>query len=102
MFLVVAMGSAIATDGDATALLKAGKADQALRELNTTVTNEPNNARAYNLLCRVYYQLELWDTSMRMAEKAVALEPQNSTYHLWLGRAKAWRGARAFSRPAAA
>ena len=26
-------------------------------------------------------------TAVRMAEKAVALDPQNSSYHLWLGRA---------------
>jgi tetratricopeptide (TPR) repeat protein len=81
------MGAAIATDADPAALLKAGKADMALHELSTAVANEPNNAHAYHLLCRVYYQLELWDTAMRMAEKAVALEPQNSAYHLWLGRA---------------
>jgi tetratricopeptide (TPR) repeat protein len=86
-FILLAMGAAAATDADPAALLKAGKADMALRELSTTVANEPNNAHAYHLLCRVYYQLELWDASMRMAEKAVALEPQNSAYHLWLGRA---------------
>jgi tetratricopeptide (TPR) repeat protein len=39
------------------------------------------------LLSRVYFQLELWDSSVRMAEKALALDPQNSSYHLWLGRA---------------
>lgn len=72
---------------DSTALLKAGKADQALNTLNSTVAREPNDAQAYNLLCRVYYQLELWDSSIQMAEKSVALAPQNSEYHLWLGRA---------------
>ena len=74
-------------DVDSTALLKAGKADQALNSLNSTVAREPNDAQAYNLLCRVYYQLELWDNSIRMAEKSVSLAPLNSEYHLWLGRA---------------
>lgn len=74
-------------DADPMALLKAGKADQALHALNVIVAHEPNNAQAHNLLSRVYYQLELWDNSIHMAEKAVALEPQNSLYHLWLGQA---------------
>ena len=68
-------------------LLKTGKADEALRMLGLEVQNNPNNAGAYNLLCRVYYQLEVWDTSLKMAEKSVALEPRNSLYHQWLGRA---------------
>ena len=74
-------------DADPAALLKAGKADQAIHALNLAIKGAPNDARWYNLLCRVYYQLELWDNSMRMAEKALALDPQNSSYHLWLGRA---------------
>jgi tetratricopeptide (TPR) repeat protein len=79
--------SAAAADTDAVALLKAGQADRALHQLNTTIAHNPEDARAYNLLCRVYFQLELWDNSVRMAEKALALDPQNSFYHLWLGRA---------------
>jgi tetratricopeptide (TPR) repeat protein len=51
------------------------------------VANNPNDARAYNLLCRVYFQLELWDNAIHMAEKSVELDPSNSYYHLWLGRA---------------
>jgi tetratricopeptide (TPR) repeat protein len=74
-------------DTDPAALLKAGKADQAIHALNLAIARAPNDARSYHLLCRVYFQLELWDNSMRMAEKALALDPQNSSYHLWLGRA---------------
>ena len=58
-----------------------------MRSLNATLAQNPNDARAYNLLCRVYFQLELWDDAVRMAEKSVALDPQNSSYHQWLGRA---------------
>ena len=83
----LAMGTMAGADADPMALLKAGKADQALHALNVIVAHEPNNAQAHNLLSRVYYQLELWDNSIHMAEKAVALEPQNSLYHLWLGQA---------------
>ena len=81
----LALGAA-AADTDPAALLKAGKADEALHALNIAVEHDPNDARTYHLLSRVYYQLELWDNSVRMAEKAVALAPQNSSYHLWLGR----------------
>ncbi len=76
-----------AADTDPAALLKAGRADEAVRALNASIGHDPNDARAYHLLSRVYYQLELWDNSVRMAEKAIALDPQNSSYHLWLGRA---------------
>jgi tetratricopeptide (TPR) repeat protein len=85
VFLMI--GAAAGADTDPAALLKAGRADEALHALNVTVEHAPNDARAYNMLCRVYYQLEIWDSAIRMAEKAVALEPQNSVYHLWLGRA---------------
>ena len=81
------LGVAAAADADPVALLKAGKADEAVHALNTVLARDPKDARAYHLLCRVYFQLELWDNSIRMAEKAVALEPGNSAYHLWLGRA---------------
>jgi tetratricopeptide (TPR) repeat protein len=84
---VLLVAAAFAIDNDPSLLLKTGKADEALRVLNSTVAHSPNDARAYNLLCRVYYQLELWDDAVRTCEKAVALEPRNSSYHQWLGRA---------------
>jgi len=85
--LLSASASFAAADTDPFLLLKSGRADAAIRTLNATLAQSPNNARAYNLLCRVYFQLELWDESVKMAEKSVALDPQNSTYHQWLGRA---------------
>jgi tetratricopeptide (TPR) repeat protein len=69
------------------ALLQAGQANQALQVLSQEVQNRPANAAAYNLLSRVYFQLEMWDLAVRMAEKSVSLEPRNSLYHQWLGRA---------------
>jgi tetratricopeptide (TPR) repeat protein len=85
MFL--AAGGGLAADVNPQDLLKAGRADEARRLLDATVQHSPNDAEAYNLLCRLYFQLELWDNALRMAEKSVALEPGNSNYHLWLGRA---------------
>ena len=74
-------------DDDIEALLKAGQASQALHALTLQVQQHPGDAAAYNLLGRVYFQLEQWDTALRMTEKSVALEPHNSFYHQWLGRA---------------
>jgi tetratricopeptide (TPR) repeat protein len=87
VFLLILAVAGAGADTDPNLLLKAGQADQALHQLNIAIAHNPNDAHAYNLLCRVYFQLELWDNSVHMAEKALALEPQNSWYHLWLGRA---------------
>jgi len=72
---------------DATLLLQNGRANEALQVLNSQVRDNPNDARAYNLMSRVYFQLERWDDSLRAAEKSVALVPQESEYHQWLARA---------------
>jgi tetratricopeptide (TPR) repeat protein len=87
ILLLFLVGAAAADDTDPLALLKAGQADKAVLALNTAIAHDPRDARAYHLLCRVYFQLELWDNSIRMAEKSIALEPGNSSYHHWLGRA---------------
>jgi tetratricopeptide (TPR) repeat protein len=68
-------------------LLRAGKANDARRQLDAAIHQNPNDAEAYNLLCRLYFQLEQWDNALHMAEKSVELAPKNSNYHLWLGRA---------------
>jgi tetratricopeptide (TPR) repeat protein len=46
----------------------------------------PNDAAAYNLLERAYFGLRRWDDAQAAGERAVALAPSNSDYHLWLGR----------------
>ena len=87
--LLLAMNAACwaLADPSPEGLLKIGKADEARRMLDAELEQNPANAAAYNQLCRVYFQLEHWDTALRMAEKSVALEPANSSYQLWLGRA---------------
>lgn len=74
------------SEPDALLLLQSGRADQALKVLNSQVQANPNDARAYNLMCRVYFQLEDWDDAIGAAEKSVALAPDNSEYHQWLAR----------------
>src|SRR5215467_13857207 len=67
--------------------MKSGHADDALHALNLHLQDNPRDAAAFNLLSRTYYQLEIWDTAILMAEKSIALDPRNSVYHQWLGRA---------------
>lgn len=79
----------------ANADLQAGKADEAITLLNTALKSDPNNAEADNLLCRVEYTLQQFDAAVAHCEKAVSISPQNSDYHLWLGRATGEKASRA-------
>jgi len=67
-------------------LLAAGRADDAIVSLNGKITRSPDDAASYNLLCRTYFALGDWNRGIAACEKAVALDPGNSRYHLWLGR----------------
>lgn len=67
--------------------LDLGRADQALQALNTSLAQNPNDAAAHNLRCRVYYQESEWDKAIADCEAAVALAPNDSNDHLWLARA---------------
>jgi tetratricopeptide (TPR) repeat protein len=75
--------------------LQSGKADEAISLLNQAIQSDPNDAEAHNLMCRVEYGLEHFDAAAAQCEKAVSIRPQNSTYHLWLGRAIGERASRA-------
>jgi tetratricopeptide (TPR) repeat protein len=67
--------------------LESGRADTALQALNATLHGNPNDAEAHNLRCRVNYQEEAWDAAVADCEAAVRLAPNDSNFHLWLGRA---------------
>jgi Tetratricopeptide repeat len=67
--------------------LAVGRADDAISRLSSSLATSPGDAEAHNLLCRVYYQEERWDDAIHECETAVKLAPQDSGYHLWLGRA---------------
>ena len=67
--------------------LTEGRADDAISRLSSSLTANPGDAEAHNLLCRVYYQEERWDDAIHECQAAVRLMPQDSEYHLWLGRA---------------
>lgn len=89
LILILALSSAAAlaaADESAPALLAAGRADDAITTLHSKINASPNDAEAYNLLCRAYFSMGDWDRGISACEKAVALAPDNSRYHLWLGR----------------
>src|SRR5712692_714889 len=68
-------------------LLAAGRVDDAITALQGQISARPENAESYNLLCRAYFSVGDWDHAVSYCDKAVRLEPNNSRYHLWLGRA---------------
>jgi tetratricopeptide (TPR) repeat protein len=83
---VALTAAAPARADDAGHMLAAGQVDEAIATLQREINTSPSNAEAYNLLCRSHLTLGNWDRGIAACEKAVALEPNNSRYHLWLGR----------------
>lgn len=73
-------------DESAPALLASGRVDEAIAALHEQIQQSPNDPLAHNLLCRAYFSLGQWDRGISDCEKAVTLAPDNSQYHLWLGR----------------
>src|SRR4029077_10917854 len=80
------MATLARADESAPALLAAGRADDAITNLRSKIGSSPNDGEAYNLLCRAYFSMGDWDRGISACEKAVALDPNNSRYHMWLGR----------------
>ena len=62
-------------------MIASGSIDEVIRTLSTR-----SDAASVNLLSRAYYAIEQWDNAVKNGEKAVGLSPDNSMYHLWLGR----------------
>ncbi len=95
-FALLGSGTAAeAADVAAQSLLSAGRVDVAISDLRSHLKTAPQDARAYHLLCRAYYHVQQWDEAIAAGQKAVELEPANSEYHLWLGRAYGQKAERA-------
>lgn len=75
--------------------LQEGQADRALALLTRLPTQGPGAAEAQNLICRVRLSLKQWDLAAKACTTAVQLDSQNSSYHMWLGRALGEQAARA-------
>jgi tetratricopeptide (TPR) repeat protein len=67
-------------------MLAAGRIDEAITVLNGRLSSAPEDAESSNLLCRSYFAMEDWDRAESACKRAVALDPLNSRFHLWLGR----------------
>ncbi len=65
----------------------AGNYTGAISTLQAAVPGNSSNAELFYWLGRVYYEMRDWDDSTAQLEKAVSLDPKNSLYHQWLGRA---------------
>jgi tetratricopeptide (TPR) repeat protein len=84
---VLASGMSTGTADPVRSALNQGRADEALRTLDSTLAQDASDAEARNLRCRVYYEEEQWNRAIADCEAAVRLDPSRSDYHLWLGRA---------------
>jgi len=62
-------------------LLSSGRMSDAV----TSLTSH-DDAESLNLLSRAYYAMENWETAVKYGERAVSLDPNNASYHLWLAR----------------
>jgi tetratricopeptide (TPR) repeat protein len=60
---------------------------KAILLLQAAAAKEPLNGEMQLLLAKSYLELQERDAAIKSAEKAVAIDPQNSIYHEWLGRA---------------
>ncbi len=67
--------------------LNDGHANAAIAQLQQQLSKDSGNAANHNLICRVYIQEEQWTEAEQECNRAVELEPNNSRYHQWLGRA---------------
>lgn len=60
---------------------------KAVQLLQEATAKEPQNGEVQLLLVKSYLELQEYDAAIKSAEKAVAIDAQNSVYHEWLGRA---------------
>ena len=85
--LLHASAQAANLQSEANLALQAGQADKALSMLRSLPPDQVNSAEAHNLRCRVLFTLEKWSAAANECQQAVNMDPNNSDYHMWLGRA---------------
>src|ERR1700682_582774 len=86
VFLLLIDSSTASIADSAKDMLAAGRIDEAIAELNGRISSAPADAESFNLLCRAYFALGDWDRAESFCRKAASLQPDNSRFHLWLGR----------------
>jgi tetratricopeptide (TPR) repeat protein len=60
--------------------------EKAVKVLQDVVAKNPRNGEVLFLLARSHFELRQFDAAVANAERAVAVAPENSMYHEWLGR----------------
>ncbi len=68
-------------------LIRSGRIDEAITQLQERVKNNPTDAESLNLLARAYYSIEAWDDAIATNQRALKLQPNSSDFHSWMGRA---------------
>jgi tetratricopeptide (TPR) repeat protein len=86
LFLLLIAASTASVADSAKDMLAAGRIDEAIAELTSRISSAPADAESSNLLCRAYFALGEWDRAESSCRKAASLQPDNSHFHLWLGR----------------
>src|SRR5690242_12358006 len=59
---------------------------KAVEELRAGAAQEPQNGEIQLLLTKSFLELGELDAAVASGERAVAIDPQNSVYHEWLGK----------------
>jgi tetratricopeptide (TPR) repeat protein len=78
-----------AADGDLTNAQRAYEAsdyNKAIQILQDAAEKNPRDAEINLLLAKSHFELRQYDAAASNAEKALAIAPDNSVYHEWLGR----------------
>jgi tetratricopeptide (TPR) repeat protein len=60
--------------------------EKAVKVLQDAASKNPRNGEVLLLLAKSHFELRQFDAAVASAEKAVAVAPDNSIYHEWLGR----------------
>lgn len=91
LWIAVFSGTAFAATHNsvdqARAAFSRGRADDALRLIDSSLQSDSGNAAAWNLQCRVYLAQGRTDAAIESCQRAVQLAPSNSEFHVWLARA---------------
>lgn len=64
-----------------------GEYSKIIEILKSASAKEPGNGDIQLWLTRAYLEMERYDEAVHSGERAVAINPQSSTYHKWLGEA---------------
>ena len=75
--------------------LQQGRADEATRLLQAALAQNPSDAHAHQLLCRVFLSEEMADAAIAQCEQAAAQKSNDSNNQMWLGRAYGLKAERA-------